>query len=299
MKGLVSPKVPDSRRRNSWLSRLLSFFNNAYLFLRFVASEAGQEYGIGRWQKLKLATRVIQTNKRRIKSLTPWQKHLILIDEIFRMPKSLEGVVVECGCYNGASTASLSLACALTNRKLICCDSFEGLPEPRSDEAIAICGDSTRYYHWQRGEFSSEGGLEGVRRTVEQFGKIQVCQFVKGYFQDTLPGLEHQPVVLVFEDADLSSSVEDCLRYLWPKLQFGCRFYCDEAFSADVVSLFYDKNWWWTTFKARPPGFYGSGGGIVAGLYYIGMGYATKVDQHKLKEHGEQIVHLGSSGFNG
>ena len=40
----------------------------------------------------------------------------------------MEGVVVECGCFLGGSTANLSLVCEVVGRELIVYDSFEGLP---------------------------------------------------------------------------------------------------------------------------------------------------------------------------
>lgn len=215
------------------------------------------------------------------------------------MPKTLKGEVVECGCYNGASTVNLSLACTLTNRRLIVCDSFEGLPNPKDGENHDIHAHSTNYYVWEEGEFSSEGGLEGVKKNVEKFGNIEVCQFVKGYFKDTLKDINTDSVVLVFEDADVASSVEDCLRYLWPKLQEGCKFYSHEPWSINVVSLFYDKEWWENNLTTHPPGFWGSGYGTIAGLNYSNIGYAKKFSADKIKERGRKIVHNGSKGFEG
>ena len=121
-----------------------------------------------------------------------------------------------------------------TNRRLIVCDSFEGLSEPEEDEKYEIPGGWTNYFLYEKGEFSSEGGLDGVKQNVEKFGHLEVCQFVKGYFEDTLKGLNTDSIVLIFEDADLASSVEDCLRYLWPKLQEGCKFYSHEPWSVNV-----------------------------------------------------------------
>lgn len=276
-----------------WLFIRLS---NSYLLARFIASGAGKEYGIGRLHKLKLARR-IKRNNRTIESLTTWQQHLILVEEILRLPKSLRGDVVECGCYNGASTVNLSLACGLVNRSLIVCDSFEGLPNPKIHEKFDIHADSIDYYIWEEGEFSSEGGLNGVKKNVENFGNIKVCQFVKGLFKDTLKDINTDSIVLVFEDADIASSVEDCLRCLWPKLQEGCKFYCHEPWSINVVSLFYDKEWWENNLGTHPPGFWGSGDGMIAGLGYSAIGYAKKFSAEKIKEHGTKRVHLGSKGF--
>ena len=171
------------------LRKLFGYASDSFLFVRFVAGSAGKEYGVGRGRKAKLATK-IRLNNRKINSLSPWQHHLLMAEEILRVPPRLKGDVVECGCFCGASTASLSLACALTGRKLIVCDSFQGLPKPKAGEAYDIRADFEDYFIWEEGEFGSEGGLEGVKSNVAKFGNIEVCRFVEGYFSDSLPDLD-------------------------------------------------------------------------------------------------------------
>jgi hypothetical protein len=270
--------------------------NDTYLVARFAANDAGAEYGVGRLRKLGLALRMIRNN-RKIKALSRWQQHLMLAEEILRVPRALPGDVVECGCANGASTASLSLACALTGRRLVVCDSFEGLPRPKDQEALDVRVDSGYFMVWEEGDYRSEGGLEGVRRTVERFGDASVCEFVKGFFCDSLPHLGNRPFVLVFEDADLRSSVEDCLRHLWPKLQLGGKFYCHEPFSMQVVSLFFDQAWWQANVGGSPPGFYGSGRGVLWGLRNSNMGFAKKVDTRQIIDSGRSVAYEGSRRF--
>ena len=88
------------------------------------------------------------------------------------------------------------------------------------------------------------------------------------------------------------------MQHLWPRMQYGCRFYCHEPWSIDVVGIFYDKKWWKDTLGATPPGFWGSGRGtMVAGRYYRSIGYAIKFDSEKVKREGKKIVRIGSKGF--
>lgn len=282
--------------RRPLTTKIFRFFSSLLWLVEFVMNHNGREYGITKTDKLKLSIRIIQ-NTKKVKSLSTWRQHLVLVDEIFNIPKSLVGAIVECGCYNGASTVNLSLACALTGRELIVCDSFEGLPEPRREEKYDIHAFSTDYYVWERGDFSSNDGLNGVKLNVEQFGDIRVCRFLKGYFQDTLPNINTESIVLIFEDADIASSVEDCLRFLWPKLQDGCKFFCHEPWSIHVVSLFYDEKWWKNNIGSLPPGFYGSGYGTIAGLGYSSIGFAKKFDHEKIRNKGDRILHEGSTGF--
>lgn len=282
--------------RHRLLSRLFSFISHSYIIFQFVASGAGKSYGIGHLQKLELALRIIR-NSRMVTSLTSWENHLQIVEEIFRISPSLEGAVVECGCYNGAMTVNLSLACALTSRKLIVCDSFEGLPRPDSDEKYDVFIMSNEYYLWEEGNEKSDEGLDGVKKTVEKLGRVEVCEFVNGYFKDTLKDIAADSIVLVFEDAALRSSVEDCLRWLWPKLQEGCKFYSHEPWSVHVVSLFYDREWWNDNLNSDPPVFYGSGNGTKIGLQYSGMGYSQKYDAKKIVDTGNRIVHPGLRVF--
>ncbi|MBA7530003.1 hypothetical protein ES705_22205 [subsurface metagenome] len=279
------------------MKKFIKALRSAKYACRFIMNNVGKEYGITSLHKLKLILKIVK-NYTRIKSLSDPLQLLIIIEEIFKIPKTLEGDVVECGCYDGASTASLSLACYLTKRKLLVCDSFEGLPIPQDDEKYDVNANNTdKYYLWEEGEFSSEGGLEGVKKNITKYGDISVCEFVKGYYNETLKEINTNLIVLIFEDADIASSVKDCLCYLWSKLQDGCKFYCHEPWSTNVVSLFYDKNWWQENFYSEPPGFFGSGEGIVRAGLYTNIGYTRKIDVNKVKEHGQKKMHKGSKGF--
>lgn len=249
-------------------------FNNVLVFWRFVLNNAGKEYGVTRFKKIRLARRIKNNNSSN--SLSSWAKHLSLIQAVLNIPKSTEGDVVECGCAAGGSSISLSIACALTDRKLIICDSFEGLPEPKTEEKHEIHDINGPYLKtWTKGQFAF--GLESVKNNITEHGEITVCTFVKGFFCDTLHDLPTDKIAMVFEDADLPSSVEDVIINLWPKLKNGCRFYSDEPWSLGVVSLFYDKEWWNNNMNCDPPGFHGSGRGIPAGLSLTSMGYAKKI----------------------
>jgi hypothetical protein len=263
---------------------------------QFITSSSGEEYGITYKDRLKLAKHIIKGHAT-TRPLSYIEQHFWLVDEVLKVPKSLRGDVVECGCYNGGTTIGLSWACALTNRKLIVCDSFQGLPKVKTQEKYEIYPTKSKsIYIWEKGEFRSEGGLKGVKKQVRTFGKIEVCQFVKGYFKHTLKTLDTKSIVFIFEDADLKSSVETCVRYLWPKLQLDCKFVSHEPWSINVVSVFYDEKWWQDTLGTYPPGFYGSGYGVKP---ISGIGFAQKFDREKIKARSIKRRHWGSNGFEG
>ena len=84
--------------------------------------------------------------------------------------------------------------------------------------------------------------------------------------------------------------MEDCVRNLWPKLQEGCCFFCQEPDSVKVVGLFYDERWWKDNLNATPPGFFGSWYGPRMAFGNIFLGYSKKIDTKKILEEGNRIV---------
>jgi O-methyltransferase len=211
----------------------------------------------------------INRNIHAIPAASTGLEHLYLADAVLGIPANIPGNVIEMGCYRGSSTATLSLACKLAGRKLIVCDSFEGLPEPKVGEAATRSPWNERPGSYAKGEYA--GSLEDVKEAVRKHGTLEVCTFIKGYFCDTLPTLDEM-FVMAFEDADLVSSVEDTLRYVWPRLQPGCKFFCHEAHDMKVASLFFRPQPWWD----QPPGLIGAGTGLPLTENGCSMAYALK-----------------------
>jgi O-methyltransferase len=241
----------------------------------FFRSQTGSRYHVGFVEKLGLLRRFI-LNARRIRGGSHWKEHLLIATAILDAPPETEGVVVECGAFQGMSASNLSLVCRRTGRRLVICDSFEGLPKPAGEEALTLIPHRQEHYRFREGQYRGE--LETVRGNVARYGAIEVCDFVKGYFDDTLPGLERK-IVVVFEDADLLSSVRSCLTHLWGRMQDGATFFCHEPWSRQIVELFYDRTFWQERFGSEPPGFYGSGTGAPLGIHAgSGIGYARKID---------------------
>ena len=69
-------------------------------------------YRMGWRRKIGLALRMYR-NTRRIASLSSYKAHLAMAVKLLEIPPEVEGVVVECGCYLGGSTANLSIACEI------------------------------------------------------------------------------------------------------------------------------------------------------------------------------------------
>jgi hypothetical protein len=174
---------------------------------------------------------------------------------------------VECGCWKGGSTANLSLVCRIAGRTLLVYDSFEGLPEgaPGDREASG----------YEKGDYS--GTLDEVRDNLRRYGAIECCEFVKGWFDDTLP-TQDSPILLAFLDVDLEASLDTCVRYLWPRLVENGYVFTDECVGVDYVALFWSEKWWRKHFDRTPPGLIGAGTGLPLGEFYIGP--LTELESH-------------------
>ena len=219
----------------------------------------GREYGVGFGAKIVLLSKIRKASKDAGRA-THFLEQLYIVMHLLQVAPAREGAVAEFGCYKGISAASLSLACALTNRRLILFDSFAGLPDP--EETVHHFTGATVSY--ERGQYT--GTLGEVEANIRRFGEISVCEFVPGYFDETLPHRSPtERFVLIFEDADLPQSVRSVICGAWRKLQPGGIFFSHEARDREVVDLFFDQNWWNQNIGEAAPGFVGSGGGMMSG----------------------------------
>jgi hypothetical protein len=239
---------------------------------RFYAEEVGRRYGLGRSAKEELVAG-IKRSVTGIPCATGWLSHVVLMHEIVNTPPETTGVVVECGAWKGASTASLSLVCRAVGRKLIVCDSFEGLPEDAADATHQYPHLSV-YGYYKKGMFS--GLLDEVKANIERFGDLSACQFVPGFFSKSLTALS-EPIVFAFLDVDLLSSLQDCVRHIWPLLVERGAVYTDDSCDMEVVRLWFDEVWWRQEIGERAPGYVGSGCGLPLNPDHTPLGYTRKL----------------------
>jgi O-methyltransferase len=186
---------------------------------------------------------------------------LLISSEILKTDVS--GTVVECGCFKGGSTATLSVACKKAGRTLNVFDSFCGLPEPTAeDKSHSVLSDS-EIHRYTKGAFA--GSLETVKRTVSKHGAIEACRFWPGYFEDTLPKFTEK-VAVAFCDVDLVESLKTCVRCLWPLMPDGGVLFTHEAHHLEVAKFFHDDAWWGANLDQKAPGLIGAGSGVGLGL---------------------------------
>lgn len=215
-------------------------------------------YRMSELRKFKLGFKMF-LNTRCISTGTSYKAHLAMALKILETPPDVQGDVIECGTWKGGAAANLSLVCKIVGRKLKVYDSFKGLPAPEP-------GDRQAKPSW-KGAFL--GTLDEVKSNIRRYGAIECCEFVKGWFKDTLPKLD-SPILLAFIDVDLEASLHACVKYIWPNLVDQGYMFTDESVLTDYVALFYSEKWWRKYFNRTPPGLIGAGTGLPLGQHYIG-----------------------------
>jgi O-methyltransferase len=186
-----------------------------------------------------------------------------------------DGDMVECGCFKGGSTATLSILAKILGKRLLVFDSFEGLPEIQAAERVDHQCRSARSCTWLPG--ANRGSLDEVAGNVRRFGAIEVCVFHKGWFADTLtPGNLPGQICLAFTDVVLASSVRDCLRALWPRLAAGGVYFSrDVALTKALQSMLAPSLW--RDLNETPPILFGGGYGLNDASPHLG--YFVKGDE--------------------
>jgi O-methyltransferase len=160
--------------------------------------------------------------------------------EFLKLPADMEGVIVEAGCFKGGSTAKFSHAASLINRKLVVFDSFEGIPSNNEEHTTSILGHSITGW-FEEGSFA--GRLDEVRSNIERFGVIDVCEFVPGWFEDTMPTFDRR-ICAAYIDVDLASSTQACMKYLYPLLAPGGIMMSQDGDFPLVIEALKDDQFW-------------------------------------------------------
>lgn len=119
-----------------------------------------------------------------------------------------EGDVAELGVYRGGSARLLAeiFRSKAPQKKILLCDTFEGMPPSDAKEDIFITNDL------------SDTDYEKVKRYMGDFGNVV---FYKGAFAETFPAIPNSIFSFVHVDCDLYGSVLECCDYFYPKMANG------------------------------------------------------------------------------
>ena len=250
--------------------RAASFALRLGLLVDFVVEPYGAAYGVGRRDRVRMAA-AFQRTLRALPAGTTVLSQIALAREILSLPPSLPGDLVECGAWKGASAACLSRVAAAVGRRLVICDSFAGLPD--EGRRLYLSRHTGSYGYLAEGLFA--GGMSEVQSALGAYGRPEVCEFVPGFFSESLRNWSRL-IAFAFLDVDLPSSFHDCLRALWPYLSEGGAFYVDDVRCMEVAQVFFDKVWWQTELGCPAPGLIGSGCGLPISIYASNIGYVRK-----------------------
>lgn len=141
-----------------------------------------------------------------------------LVDE------DVNGSIVECGAWRGGIgiLAARVLDALGDKRPIFLCDSFEGLPAPKTIDGPAAQAWSKDV----QGPTYFENCLASVgevRNTFESLGLNERINLIEGWFSDSLP--RHRgligPISLLRIDADWHASVLVCLDTLYDQISPG------------------------------------------------------------------------------
>ena len=202
-------------------------------------------------ERLRFLERMVETTNA-VRCYHTQAELLAVVDAIFGLAGREGLTVVEAGAGKGASTAKLSLATARAGGRLIVFDSFRGLPK-NEERHTRLDGSPVVFFG---GAFP--GRLPAVQRVVERFGAPLVCEYRKGWFEETMPGFA-EPIDVALLDVDLLASTRTCLKHLFPRVRPGGVVFTQDGHLRSIVDLLASERFWRDEVGVAPPRIEGLG----------------------------------------
>ncbi len=133
--------------------------------------------------------------------------------------EKIAGDLIETGVWRGGAVIFMRAVLAaygIRDRKVIAADSFEGLPKADVEKYPADQGDPHHIHEYLA------VSLEEVKKNFEKFGLLdEQVEFLKGWFEDTLPHAPVERLSVLRLDGDMYGSTMVALKSLYPKLSKG------------------------------------------------------------------------------
>src|SRR5712664_621658 len=155
--------------------------------------------------------------------------------------EGIQGDFVECGVWRGGASflmADLLRRAGVKHRKVWLCDSFEGLPPPEPiDGPLALRYAQSPNSPWYLDNCSAS--LEEVQASAKALGLAGYVEFVKGWFNESLPIARDRigPIALLRIDADWHASVRACLDNLYDQVTDGGSIILDDYYIYDGCAV--------------------------------------------------------------
>jgi hypothetical protein len=135
------------------------------------------------------------------------------------LARKVPGDLMETGVWRGGAAIlmrAILKANGVTDRRVWCADSFEGLPPP--DPAKYPLDAKLMFNQFKELAVS----LEEVQTNFRRYNLLdEQVRFIKGWFRDTLPGAPVERLAVLRMDGDLYESTMDALTALYPKVSHG------------------------------------------------------------------------------
>ena len=132
---------------------------------------------------------------------------------------AVPGDFIETGVWRGGASILMRAVLHIygaRDRRVFVADSFEGLPPPDVEAYPADAGSSFHEY----AELAVP--LEEVQANFAAYDLLdEQVVFLKGWFKDTLPGIQAERLALIRLDGDMYESTMDGLVHLYDKLSVG------------------------------------------------------------------------------
>lgn len=165
-------------------------------------------------------------------SLIPPEKISFMLEQLSKVLQS-DGDVIECGVYKGGSAHRLAEVMAGSTKTLYLMDTFTGIP-----------ADVRDVDHHRPGDFN-DASYEEVHA---HFAENPYVAVRRGLFIDTLSNLpDDSKFCFAHVDCDIFTSVDQCCRYLWPRMVEGGIILFDDYCSPSclgaklAVDAFFDE----------------------------------------------------------
>jgi len=144
------------------------------------------------------------------------------IDSVLR--DNVPGDLIEAGVWRGGTAMFMKAvlhARGCHDRKVWLADSFEGLPKPDPElHPIEAKAHKSKLMREVYNHFAVS--IDNVQANFNRFGLLDdQVQFLKGWFEDTLPSAPINRLAVIRLDADYYKSTMDCLHSLYHKLSPG------------------------------------------------------------------------------
>lgn len=251
-------------------------FQRNNIILEFLFTDFSSKYNLTLKRKKDILKKIFLSFEN-VKSATSLEANIILLKYgLINLDLKTDGCIVECGCFKGASSITLSILAKITNKQLYIYDSFDGLPTiDTSSDKKAYYPHLLKYTEYRQGMY--KGSLDEVKNNIQKYGYLENCVFIKGYFSETLKDHKYD-IDFIFIDVDLLSSLKSCIINLWKYLSPNSYFFTDDSCDMNLVKIWFDDNWWKKNLNTNSPGYIGSGCGIPIKGKYSSLGYTLKHD---------------------